>query len=104
MPAFGERRMAAGLPISMIPSKKYRDASEPIQTIYAAADLKQAYMTACGLGIDYLFIGPAERNFRDAKGHLVFPHLEEKFDTVPHWFRPAFRNGSVTIYRLTCPQ
>jgi hypothetical protein len=94
MPAFGERRMAAGIPISMIPVRKYRDASEPIRGMYAAADLKQAYVTACGLGIDYLFVGPAERN--------AYPHVEEKLGTVPYWFRPAFRNGSVTIYRMSC--
>ncbi len=34
LPAFGERRMAAGLPISMVPLAKYQQASAEIRTIY----------------------------------------------------------------------
>jgi hypothetical protein len=92
MPAFGERRMTAGLPISMIPVKKYKEASERIRQVFAEADPAKAYSLAAALDLQYLFIGPAER--------AKYPQLEERLDTVPQWFKQAFRNSSVTIYRV----
>lgn len=61
MPAFGERRMAAGLPISMIPAQKYREASDRITEVYRESDPAKAYASACERGVEYLFLGPAER-------------------------------------------
>lgn len=92
MPAFGERRMTAGLPISMIPVQKYKEASERIRQVFAEDDPAKAYSFAAALDLQYLFIGPAER--------AKYPQLEQRLDTVPQWFKPAFRNGSVTIYRV----
>jgi uncharacterized membrane protein len=92
MPAFGERRMTAGLPISMIPVQKYKEASERIRQVFAEDDPAKAYSLAAALDLQYLFIGPAER--------AKYPQLEQHLDTVPQRFKPAFRNGSVTIYRV----
>ncbi len=92
MPAFGERRMTAGLPISMIPVQKYKEASERIRQVFAEDDPAKAHSLAAALDLQYLFIGPAER--------AKYPQLEQHLDTVPQWFKPAFRNGSVTIYRV----
>jgi uncharacterized membrane protein len=48
---------------------------------------------ASALKLEYLYIGPSER--------AMYRHLEERLDTVPQWFQPAFRNRSVSIYRVT---
>ena len=37
IPAFAERRMAAGLPISMVPLEKYETASREVKTVFTAA-------------------------------------------------------------------
>jgi uncharacterized membrane protein len=84
--------MTAGLPISMIPVQKYKEASERIRQVFAEDDPAKAYSFAAALDLQYLFIGPAER--------AKYPQLEQRLDTVPQWFKPAFRNGSVTIYRV----
>jgi hypothetical protein len=93
VPAFAERRMSAGLPISMIPLKKYQLATQHIREVFAENDAAKEYAVASALKLQYLYIGPAER--------AKYPHLEERLDTVPQWFQPAFRNHSVSIYRVT---
>lgn len=93
MPAFGERRMTAGLPISMIPLQKYRDASAQITAIYGQEDAGTAYTLACDLALQYLWVGPAER--------AKYPGFEQTLDAAPFWFKPVFRNDAVSVYRVT---
>ena len=93
MPAFGERRMTAGMPISMIPLKKYADASERVKKVFAAVDPAAAYARASELKLQYLYIGPEEQR--------VYKGLRELLDSAPYWFKPVYKNDSVTIYRVT---
>lgn len=93
MPAFGERRMAAGMPISMIPLKKYEEASDRVKKVFTASDAATSYEDAVNLKIQYLFVGPREQR--------AYPKLRALLDSAPFWFKPAFRNDSVTIYRVT---
>ncbi len=93
MPAFGERRMTAGLPISMIPLQKYRDASARITEVFRQEEAAKAYSLAGELGLQYVWIGPAER--------ARYPRLEHALDTAPYWFKPVFRNEEVRVYRVT---
>jgi len=90
VPAFAERRMAAGLPISMVPLRDYRRASRKVRSIFATLDPQEGYTTAAGLGIDYLWIGAPERQ--------AFPELEQRLLTRPDLFRPIFSAGTVTIF------
>ncbi|MGE5814258.1 MAG: hypothetical protein ACM36C_07210 [Acidobacteriota bacterium] len=90
IPAFAERRMAAGLPISMVPLSKYREASARVRDIYAADDAATAARRAAELGIDYLVIAPPERN--------AFPYAQTLWDAHSEWFRPVFRNGEMAVY------
>ena len=53
MPAFGERRMTAGLPISMIPVQKYKEASERIRQVFAEDDPAKAHSLAAALDLQY---------------------------------------------------
>ena len=50
-----------GIPISMIPLQKYQDASQRILVMFHQSDINRAYAIACELGVQYLYIGPAER-------------------------------------------
>jgi hypothetical protein len=93
MPGFGARRMAAGMPISMIPLRKYREASERMRKMFQASDPAAIHQQAVAFGIDYLYIGPAER--------AAYPAIARLLDAAPQWFAPVFHNDAVTIYRVT---
>ena len=91
VPAFAERRMAAGIPISMIPLAKYERASAEIRLIYDEPPLL-AYERAVRAGINYIIVGPQERN-----GH---PGAEERFGSIPDLLPVAFSNGTISIYEV----
>jgi len=89
--AFGERRMAAGLPIAMIPMQPYQDASAMVgNSIFGQPDPVARATMARQLHIDYLYVGPAERERH--------PDLLASFDRRSDLFPRAFRNDTVTIY------
>jgi hypothetical protein len=90
LPAFAERRMAAGLPISMIPLEKYEAASARVRSIYAEQNCEAAYAQAASLGIEYLYIGAPERH--------AHPHFEAMVRERPDLFQPVFQKGQVSIY------
>ena len=90
IPAFAERRMASGLPLSMIPLAKYEKANEEIRRLYQSTSADDAYAEATRHCIDYLVIGPPERN--------KYPQLEALLDAHKSHFVPAFRNGTLTVY------
>jgi hypothetical protein len=92
IPAFAERRMSAGFPLSMIPLAKYEQAIERIREIYQSQSGRQAYDLAVGRCIDYLVVGPPERE--------KYPALEPLLDAHGDLFVRAFRNAAVTVYYL----
>jgi hypothetical protein len=92
IPAFAERRMSAGLPISMVPLAPYEDASQKVRALYQERDGEKAFAQAARLGIDYLVIGPPERR--------SFPDFEQTLRSNPARFREAFRSGEVSIFML----
>ncbi len=91
LPAFGERRMAAGLPISMVPLSKYQEASANVRMIYDEAPLA-AYEHAVRAGINYIIVGPPERGVHDG--------VEKRFESIPELMPQVFRNGSISIYEI----
>ena len=91
MPAFGERRMAAGLPISMIPLAKYQEASHRIRAIFDEPPL-MAYERAARAGINYILIGPPERSVHEG--------VETRFDSIPEVMPLVFRNATISIYQV----
>jgi hypothetical protein len=91
MTAFGERRMAAGLPIAMIPMQPYQDASAIVGgEVFGQTDPVARAQAARRLHIDYLYVGPVERERH--------PDLLASFDRRSDLFPRAFRNEAVTIY------
>ncbi len=96
IPAFAERRMAAGIPISMIPRGKYVARSEVIhREIFGNRDAGRAHDTAATYGIDYLLVGRPEREAN--------PGCDERFDRARGLFTLLFRNSEVSLYRVTRP-
>ncbi len=91
LPAFAERRMAAGLPISMVPLRKYQEGSDQIRMIFDEAPLS-AYERALRSGINYILVGPPER--------AAHPDVEQRFDSLGPLMPVAFRNGTITIYEV----
>ncbi len=85
--------MTAGTPISMIPIKKYQDASARVAQVFRGPDPETAYRLATELNLQYLYVGPEENR--------VYPGVREWFDRVPFWFKPVFRSGSVSVYKVT---
>jgi len=92
VPAFAERRMSAGLPISMVPLTKYEAASGKVMALYQEHDPDAAFSQAARLGIDYLIVGPPERK--------MFPDFEATLRSRPSRFREAFRSGEVSVFML----
>ncbi len=92
VPAFAERRMSAGLPIGMIPLAKYEAASSRIREVYTATSAPDVRRLALEQCIDYLVIGPPERE--------GYPQLQPLLDATPQDFTPAFKNDEMAIYAL----
>jgi len=92
IPSFAERRMAAGLPISLLNVPEYREKSDRVKVMYASADPREAFDIARSLRIDYIYVDRVER--------AAYPGGVAKFDGAPQLFSAAFRNSEVTVYRV----
>jgi hypothetical protein len=93
LPAFGERRMAAGQGLAMIPFTKYQQASETVKAgIFDATSAADAHRMAQALHVDYLWVGDLERrNYR---------RIADDIAAHPELFQQVFRNDEVTIYAV----
>jgi len=91
LPAFAERRMAAGIPISMIPLAKYQKASEQIRLIYDEQPLL-AYERAVRAHVNYILVGPQERE--------AHPGVEDRFGGIAGRLPLVFKNGTISIYEV----
>lgn len=93
VPAFGERRMAGGLPISMIPLRPYQQASHSVRSgIFENSSVEDAHAMAQGLDIDYLLVGEPERRAYSAGVARIAGR--------PDLFAPMFANDAITVYRV----
>ncbi len=92
IPSFAGRRMAAGLPISLLPQPEYQERSELVRTLYATANIEEAAGIARRLRLDYLYV--------DRDDVAAYPEGVRKFDAHPDRFQRVFTNASVQIYRV----
>jgi hypothetical protein len=92
IPSFAGRRMAAGLPISLLPLPEYTELSERVRTLFASSDPRMASDIARQMRIDYLYVDEADV--------AAYPEGTRKFDTSPQYFEPVFRVGPVAVYRV----
>jgi hypothetical protein len=84
IPSFAERRMAGGLPISLLNMPEYAERSDRIRAMYAAHNPAEAADLARNLRIDYVYVDEAER--RAYPGGIQFdgsPVFEKVFDDPP---------------------
>jgi uncharacterized membrane protein len=84
--------MGVGLPISMVPLKKYQDGSRWATWIFETSSAESAHSLAAHNGIQYLYLGKAEREWH--------PTAQPRFDAAPEYFEDVFHNDEATIYRV----
>ena len=92
IPSFAGRRMAAGLPISLLPVPEYQERSAQVQRLFATADPVEALALARRLRIDYLYV--------DRDDERAYPEGTRKFDAYGEGFTRAFANDTVRVYRV----
>ena len=90
IPSFAGRRMAAGLPISLLPLPEYAERSERRSAaLFATANAAEASAIARRLRIDYLYV--------DDDDMAAYPDGTRKFDREPALFERVFENRTVTL-------
>ena len=92
VPSFARRRMAAGLPISLLRTPDYDERARMADAIFSSTDVDEAVRQWHDFGIDYLYVGRVERE--------AFPEGIAKFAARPDRFGRVFSNDEVTIYVL----
>lgn len=92
VPSFARRRMAAGLPISLLRTPDYDARARVADGIFSTTDVDTAVRQWRDFGIDYLYIGRVERD--------AFPEGVAKFGARPDRFGRVFSNDEVAIYVL----
>jgi hypothetical protein len=92
IPTFAARRMAAGLPISLLRKPLYTERSDRVRQIYATENADDASRLARALGIDFIYLDSIERG--------EFGASLQKFDKHPEYFGRVYQGGEVSIYRV----
>ncbi|MQA31140.1 MAG: hypothetical protein GEU82_15120 [Luteitalea sp.] len=90
IPTFAQRRMAAGLPISLLPMREYDTASSEVERLYRTADSREGWQLAHGRGIQYLYV--------DREDRAAYPEGVAKFQ--PPYFERIFQQEDVEIYKV----
>ena len=92
IPTFAGRRMATGLPISLLPQPIYRLRAGEVRSIFATRSAARAHETARRLDIDYLWVDALDRDAHPDGTRLI----AESRDHFEH----VFDNGEVQVYRV----
>ena len=92
IPTFAQRRMSAGLPISLLPTPEYERGSQEVRQIFTTTDPRQAWQLARRRRIDYLYV--------DGDDRTAYPQGVAKFENQPAYFETVFDNGEVRLYRV----
>ena len=92
IPTFAARRMAAGLPISLLRKPLYTERSDRVRRLYATGDAGEASRLAMSLGIDFIYLDSIERR--------EFGSSLQKFDEHPEYFARVYKGGEASIYRV----
>lgn len=91
VPSWAERRMAAGLPISLMHTPEYDKQSQLAHSMYSQTDPEEAWKIAKQLGVDYIYEDDIER--KNDPG-------TESFGNAPSRFELVFKQGDVEVYRV----
>lgn len=90
IPSFARRRMAAGLPISLLRTPEYDAVAERADRMYATPDLDEAAAIARDLDIDFIYVGRVERD--------AFGAAADKFAGRADLFGRVFANDEAAVY------
>ena len=90
VPSFAERRMAGGLPISLLNIPEYAERSDRVRTMYATGNPGEAENIARTLRIDYIYVDEVER--RAYPNGIRFEGSKA--------FEKVFEDGPVAVYRV----
>ncbi len=90
IPSFAERRMAGGLPISLLNIPEYAERSDRIRAMYSTGDPVEAGNIARSLHVDYVYVDDVERR--------AYPD-GVRFESSPD-FQKVFADGPVAVYRV----
>ncbi|HET7217160.1 MAG TPA: hypothetical protein VFJ02_03900, partial [Vicinamibacterales bacterium] len=91
IPSFAHRRMAAGLPISLMRVPEYSEKSALVKVMYESLDAHEAWVIAHRLHIAYLYVEAIDRD--------AYPGVA-KFDQSPQMFTPVFAQGKAAVYAV----
>jgi hypothetical protein len=81
IPSFAQRRMSAGMPISLLPTPEYRAGSEEVQRIYRTTDAREARDLAKSRGIQYFYIDEDDRAaYAEGMAKFDAPFFERAYD------------------------
>jgi len=90
IPSFAERRMAGGLPISLLKIPEYDERSDRIRAMYSTTHAAEAADIARTLRIDYVYVDEVERH--------AYP-TGIRFGESPV-FEKVFEEGPVAVFRV----
>lgn len=91
IPAFGQRAMAAGLPISLVQQPYHRERSDRVHRLFTTLDARAAWAEARALRIDFLYLDAADRA-------AALPGALDKFERSPEFFQAVFAQDDVRVY------
>jgi hypothetical protein len=94
IPSLGQRRMAVGLPISLLHRPEYDTGSWLVHELFTTTSVDRACEIATDLSIDYVYLDDVERSAMPVSAL-------RKFDQGLGCFRPAFRNPHVSVFAVT---
>lgn len=89
IPSFAQRRMSAGLPISLLPTPEYGAGSAEVRRIYRTTDPIEARDLAKRRGIQYFYI--------DGDDRAAYAEGMKKFD-APYFERAYDRRGITIVH------
>jgi uncharacterized membrane protein len=92
IPTFAGRRMAAAIPISLLPRPIYEQRAADVRSIFAMGDAGSAHAAARQLRIGYLWV--------DALDRQVYPDGTARLAAADGYFERVFDNGEVQVYRV----
>jgi hypothetical protein len=95
IPAFAERRMAVGVPLSMVPLRKYEEGAARMRWVYDVPDPDVAVTLAARYGIDYLVVGDPER--------AAHPGVEARWQRASGHLPLVFHNDALSVYEVLRP-
>lgn len=93
IPTFTGRRMAAAIPISLLPDARHDEMSARVHRIFTELAPEQAHADARAMGIDFLWMDEEDR--RASTGPAL-----DRLLARPDLFPPMFRQGNTVVLAL----